>query len=318
MVPDLNHVEGCLLGLALGDALGAPFEGGVVERLVWRAIGRTRSREMRWTDDTQMSLDTAEALISSGRVDQDDLAARFAASYRWSRGYGPGTAKLLKRIARGVGWAEASRAVYPDGSFGNGAAMRSPIIGLFFAGCPDDLVDAARKAALVTHAHPLGVEGAVLLAAASAGLVLGDTAHAVLARTRDLCDEPSFTTRLDIAKEWLDLGSEVTSAEVRKRLGHGVAAAESCVTAVYVAMRFRAAPYLEMHRFVVALGGDVDTIGAMAGAMWGASNGATLLPEEEMSRLEQRERLRDAARALHKSILAHESGSTKGCEISAR
>jgi poly(ADP-ribose) glycohydrolase ARH3 len=318
VTPDLDHVEGCLLGLALGDALGAPFEGGVVERLVWRAIGRTRSREMRWTDDTQMSLDIVESLVSSGRVDQDDLATRFAASYRWSRGYGPGTAKLLKRVARGVGWAEASRAVYPDGSFGNGAAMRSPIIGLFFAGRPDDLVDAARKAALVTHAHPLGVEGAVLVAAASAGLALGDAANAVLARTKNLCNEPAFTTRLDIAKEWLDLGSEVTPTEVRKRLGHGVAAAESCVTALYVAMRFRTAPYLEMHRFVVALGGDVDTIGAMAGAMWGASNGATLLPEAAMGRLEQRERVRGAASALHKSISARETGSTLGRESSDR
>jgi poly(ADP-ribose) glycohydrolase ARH3 len=309
-MPDLNQVEGCLLGLALGDALGAPFEGGVVERIAWRIIGRTKSGEMRWTDDTQMSLDTAESLVATGRVDPDDLAARFAASYRWSRGYGPGTAKVLKRIARGAGWAEASRAVYPDGSYGNGAAMRSPVVGLFFAGSPD-LVDAARKAAVVTHAHPLGVEGAVLLAVAVARLTHGDTVDAVLARAREVCDLPSFTSRLDIAKEWLDLSSEVSPTEVRERLGQSVAAAESCVTAVYLAMQFRAAAYLEMHQFVVALGGDVDTIGAMAGAMWGAANGATQLPAEEMRRLEHRERVRDTARALHMRISACDPDDAK-------
>ena len=110
-----DQFEGCLLGLALGDALGAPLEGGVVERFVWRLIGRTKNGEMRWTDDTQMSLDLAESLIAKGAVDPDDLAQRFARSYRWSRGYGPGAAKLLKRIARGSNWRAVNRSVFADG-----------------------------------------------------------------------------------------------------------------------------------------------------------------------------------------------------------
>ena len=93
--------EGCLLSLALGDALGAPYEGGPIERLVWWFIGTTKQGESRWTDDTQMAVDIAESLISKGTLDPDDLAARFASSYRWSRGYGPAAGKLLKRIARG-------------------------------------------------------------------------------------------------------------------------------------------------------------------------------------------------------------------------
>ena len=54
---DLERYRGCLVGLAMGDALGAPYEGGVLERAVWRLLGRTRAGELRWTDDTQMSLD---------------------------------------------------------------------------------------------------------------------------------------------------------------------------------------------------------------------------------------------------------------------
>jgi len=102
--PTRDRFEGCLLGLALGDALGAPHEGGLLERCVWRLIGKTRQGEMRWTDDTQMSLDLAESLIAGGAVDPDDLARRFAGSYRWSRGYGPGAARILKRIGRGADW----------------------------------------------------------------------------------------------------------------------------------------------------------------------------------------------------------------------
>src|SRR5688572_396147 len=126
----VDQFQGCLLGLALGDALGAPLEGGILERLLWRAIGVSRKGEMRWTDDTQMSVDLVESFLAQGRVNPDDLARRFAKSYRWSRGYGPGAAKVLKRIARGTDWRKANRSVYRDGSYGNGAAMRAPILGL--------------------------------------------------------------------------------------------------------------------------------------------------------------------------------------------
>ena len=98
---DIDRFEACLLGLALGDALGAPLEGGVVERVLWSGLGLTRRGVARWTDDTQMSLDIAECLVERGELDLDAIARRFAQSYRWSRGYGPGAARLLKRIAAG-------------------------------------------------------------------------------------------------------------------------------------------------------------------------------------------------------------------------
>jgi len=75
-----DRFVGCLLGLALGDASGAPYEGGIPERLAWRVIGRTAEGEMRWTDDTQMSLDLAESLVAKGRIDTEDIARRFGAS----------------------------------------------------------------------------------------------------------------------------------------------------------------------------------------------------------------------------------------------
>ena len=101
---------GSLLGLALGDAFGAPYEGGIPERALWAWIG-TRNGKRRWTDDTQMTIDVIESLLARGDLDQQDLARRFAQSYQWSRGYGPATAKTLGRIRRGQGWRTASRCV---------------------------------------------------------------------------------------------------------------------------------------------------------------------------------------------------------------
>lgn len=296
---DEDRFAGCMLGLALGDACGAPFEGGPLERLLWRLIGTTSEGHMRWTDDTQMSLDLAESLIDKGALDPDDVAQRFASSYRWRRGYGPGAAKLLKRIAKGQPWQQANRAVFPAGSYGNGGAMRAPVIGLFLARSPEELADAARLSASITHAHPLGMEGALLLASATA-LALGTPAPlAILQGAATVCTLEPFTSRLAIARTALHAGTELSNAQVRQRLGNGMSAADSCVTALYLALRFMDRPFAELLSFAAACGGDADTIGAMAGAVWGAANGAAALPQAQLARLEQAGRIRATAQRLH-------------------
>jgi ADP-ribosylglycohydrolase len=91
---------------------------------------------------------------------------------------------------------------------------------------------------------------------------------------------------------------------VSEQLGNGIAAVESCVTAVYIALRFLGESFSEMQTFVAACGGDVDTIGAMAGAVWGAVNGASSLPSDRLLKLEQRDRLLAVAGALHERTKA--------------
>lgn len=297
--PSAAQFEGCLLGLALGDAWGAPHEGGPLERLVWRFIGTTSKGEKRWTDDTQMSLDIAESLVEKGALDADDLARRFAAGYRWSRGYGPGAAKLLERIARGADWQHANRSIYPEGSFGNGGAMRAPVVGIFYADRLDELAAAARLSASITHAHPLGMEGAVLIAFATALAARGERPLGVLRGAAARCALDPFTTRLQTAMSWLQSPDPPPAKDVSRHLGNGIAAGESVVTAVYIALRFLEGRFDDMLDFVVACRGDVDTIGAMAGAVWGAANGSTRLPQDKLAALEQRARLTAVAAALH-------------------
>lgn len=294
-----EQFEGCLLGLALGDALGAPYEGGPVERFVWWLIGKTRQGKMRWTDDTQMSIDVAESLLAKATVDPEDLATRFAASYRWSRGYGPGAARLLKRIAKGVPWKTANRSVYRDGSFGNGGAMRAPIIGLVYARRFDELVLAAQLSASITHSHPLGIEGAVLIACATTYALQRLKPLQILKQTLDHCSLEPFTSRLAIAANWVESKADPSAKTVARNLGNGVAASHSCVTALYLALRFMDRPFYQLQDFARRCRGDVDTIGAMAGAIWGAGNGSGELPAESLAKLEQREQLVALASSLH-------------------
>ena len=304
-----DRFEGCVLGLALGDAMGAPFEGGPLERFVWKVIGTTRKGEMRFTDDTQMSIDVAESLLEKGNVDPDDLARRFARSYRFSRGYGPSAAKLLKRIRRGADWRSANRSVFRDGSYGNGGAMRAPVIGLFHADRPSEIPNAAAESARVTHAHELAVEGAVLIATATERALRANDPATVLTESTPTATHDAFTARLIIAREWVESSATPEANEVRTRLGNGIAAVESCVTALYIAMRFLREPYLDLLAFVASCRGDVDTIAAMAGAIWGASNGASALPEEPLSRLEQRDRLRGLGASLHEAARPAEANA---------
>jgi poly(ADP-ribose) glycohydrolase ARH3 len=301
-VVTLEQTQGCLLGLALADAVLAQYEGGIFERSLWWVIGTTRRGEMRWTDDTQMTIDVVESYLAAGAIDADDLAMRFARSYRWSRGYGPGAAKVLKRIAAGTDWRQANRSVFAAGSFGNGAAMRAPMIGLIYAQRPAELLEAVRASAVVTHAHPLAVEGATLLAVATAGAVRGASSLEVFEEAASRISLADFVSRLTLARAWLESSQEISRTDVIRYLGNRVAAHESCVTAVYLALRFRDQPFVVMQQFIAACGGDADTIGAMVGAIWGAANGYSKLPQAALARLEQRERLLALARSLHGRI----------------
>ena len=262
-----DQFEGTLVGLALGDALGAPFEGGPIERLLWRCIGRTADGKRRWTDDTQMSLDLAASLIANGRIIEHDIAQRFAASYQWRRGYGPGAAKVLKRIRRGMPWRQANRSVFASGSYGNGGAMRAPVIGLYYQHQAEMLEDACQRSAVLTHAHVLGVDGARLIAHATALAVQQGDPLQVMSDIMRLRLDRAFEHPLALAQQWLCGEHRPSPAEVANKLGNGISAVASTPTAVFVALRFVHEPFADMISFVCKGGGDTDTIAAMSGAI---------------------------------------------------
>jgi poly(ADP-ribose) glycohydrolase ARH3 len=274
-----SRFVGSLLGLALGDALGARYEGG--------RPGMTLDLDdapLRWTDDTEMALGLARSLAEKGGLDEDHLALTWARNADFTRGYGGGARRLLERIRQGFDWRSSTKIVFPQGSLGNGAAMRSAPLGLFF----ENPAEPAARAASITHAHPLGVEGGVLIARATAMALKGELDLKAL---HDGCGQPEFRERLALA------GEPHGADEVRRIFGAGVEAHRSATTAVHVAHRFHA--FLPMIEFVVSLGGDVDTIGAMAGGIFGARQGVEALPAGALDRLEAREALEDAARRLY-------------------
>ncbi len=296
--------SGCFLGLALGDAYGAPFEGGVLARLLWRCMAKTRHGCHRYTDDTQMSIDLAESYLAQNTLDQQHLANSFAANYRWSRGYGPAAAWLLKQIKAGAAWQTVNRVKFKDGSLGNGAAMRAPILALC---APDDaltLQHLVAQASEITHAHPLAIDGAQIIALATQGSLHSQSSRAILTALLALPVHASYQDKLTCCADYVFSDSPLQRQSVKAKLGNGMVALDSCVTAVCYALKYKNTDFDEMHANICRLGGDVDTIAAMAGAIWGAANGVRALHRDKIVQLENSELIFNLAKQLHGHVYA--------------
>ncbi len=296
----IDRFVGGLLGLALGDIACAPFDGGSASRFAWKVAGRTLRRKRRFTDETQMALDLADSLIAQGQLDVDDLALRLAAGYRRRRKYEPATAKLLKKIKKGEHWQDAGDGLHPEGFFGNGGAARAPVIGLFYANRLDELEEVARDSARATHAHPLAMEGAVLIATITAVAARGYKVDEIAMLLPDLGNHDAYHRRLEAVHTWLGFGDAPAALHVAKRLGNGAAAPESCVTAIYAALRHADEPFQALREYVIEVGGSVGAIGAMSGAIWGALNGISRLPRDGIEASEASDRLIDTAVRLYR------------------
>jgi poly(ADP-ribose) glycohydrolase ARH3 len=290
-----------MLGLALGDALGAPFEGWPGGTVSFKRLPTI----LRYTDDTEMAIGVAESLSQKGLFDAVDMAKRFVGNFDPSRGYGPGTIAVLGMIRNGMPYEEANRRVFPEGSFGNGAAMRSAPLGLFFSADKARLKDAAYGSSSITHSHPLAKESALLVSHTVAQIINGKSGHELLKGLLSVISHEEYRAKLVTVGRLLK--EDPSTDEVVASLGNSVLAFESAPTAVYAFLRL-GNDYLKTMRFCISLGGDTDTISAMAGAICGAHVGVEGLPGKLLGCLEAKDRIEGLSLELLRSA---ESASIK-------
>lgn len=287
-----DKYRGALVGVAVGDSFGAFFEGrpGPVSR---EHIDRVERGVFPWhhTDDTAMTIALADSLLSVGDLDQDHVAGCFARHWERepARGYGSGTAFLLAQISDGEHWKTAAADQFGgQGSYGNGAAMRVAPVALHAAGDPDLSAALGRSSAEVTHTHPLGIGGAAIQATAVA-LALAqppnqpiDVARFVVA-LQATASETVLVEQLDQVSM---LAADGTAEEIAAQLGTGIAAHEAVPAAICTFLR-HSDSFAETIRFAISLGGDTDTIAAMAGAIAGAYRGEHAIPTAWIERTER-------------------------------
>src|SRR5262249_39840071 len=149
------------------------------------------------------------------------------ANYVPSRGYGRGARAVLEAMEEGRDYRQVAERFHPGGSLGNGAAMRVAPVGLLFRDDPVQLWEQARLSALPTHRHPLGIEGAQLLALAVARCSVAERLDRAIffAELLTACQLTEYRAKIEQA-------ARVNSPEELAGLGNRIEALESVPTAI--------------------------------------------------------------------------------------
>jgi poly(ADP-ribose) glycohydrolase ARH3 len=292
---------GCLLGTATGDALGAGWEGRGMSKSEDIVSLAEKLGQLIYTDDTHMTIGIAESLIESKGFNGEDMAQTFIRNYEdepW-RGYGPGPPRIFWMIKSGEAWYSAANRLYRGGSFGNGSAMRVAPVGLLYSRNLEKLREIAYQSSSITHSHELGKEGAALQACAVA-LALNTPSdedidkESFLGKLQNFIQDQLYKGKVAQIRELL---GEQDKARVVDVLGNGIEAPRSVPTAIYCFLR-QPQSYKDTVIYAISLGGDTDTIAAMAGAISGAYLGIEAIPLEWRAKLENREYIEALAEKL--------------------
>ena len=312
----IGKYRGCMVGLAIGDALGYPVEF-ISRAEMMRRLGPEGVTDFVagshpagfYSDDTQMSLALARALFEDGHADLETIMSAVGREFvEWcmseknDRAPGGTCMRACRRLANGVHWREAGK----NDSKGCGTAMRATPVGLRYHGDLARLREVAVAQSLATHGHPCATAGSVVVAMcvdlALSGVHPADWRDPVLDEARAHSDE--CARRLEQA--WGLQG--VDPAEALVRIGEGWVAEEAVAAALFCVLQ---SP--DDYAATVLMGantdGDSDSIACIAGAMSGARNGADAIPETWCERVEDAAVHSIMADALHSRWAAAQSSA---------
>lgn len=317
MLPTFDQVEGCFVGIAVGDALGAPVECMSSEKIA-SLFGRVtdlvpfdHNKYLKGkplgitTDDTQLSLAVAEAIISEGRVDMKTIAlAHVTALENGTIGWGGSTKEAVKRMYMGVPYTSAGITDKPNRGMGNGVAMKAAPLGVYYAMKGGEVTEHITEFTLMTHHTNMAVASGAAWAEA----------------IRFILSEPwnyfGFCQAVFDAATWGNLRGVVrTDDDIRDRLVNmfnGPFTPEQIIAMngggspyVYDSLPFALLFFLrDPHRWETVIdtlnaGGDTDTTTSMVASAIGAMHGMSIFPTNLLSRIPAVSLARDTARRMY-------------------
>jgi ADP-ribosyl-[dinitrogen reductase] hydrolase len=280
-----------LVGLAVGDALGMPFElprddtHGHLKG--WDGNYREGTYHKlpagHWTDDTEMALCLAESLVAYGHFNPDDVAKRYLA---WSRGtphgMGSTTRRAMRRLADGHSWSRSGVQIEDAQAVGNGTAMRIAPLGLLYSNNDHSLPVWAAVDAVITHNHIEAFSASVLVARA--------VSLSVERPTMDLAEVASMAAYKtlggyvvhEVQRALASSGwSDDDAASFLGRRGNAI---QTVSSAFFYAIRYQDS-FEKGVQAAVRAGGDTDTRAAIVGALLGARLGLEGIPERYLAGL---------------------------------
>jgi len=327
-----DRFRGCLLGLAVGDALGTSLEfspPGSPPRLrdvqprrelavARHARPRAKAdlpplvdligggpfnlRPGEWTDDTAMALCLADSLIEKQAFDPIDQLERYV---RWWRdGYMSCTGRCFdigNTVSEALARFERTHEPYPGDtspmSAGNGSIMRLAPVVLFYATSPRKAIEFSAASSRTTHRAKEAVDACRYMASVLVGLLDGKTREQVLAPDYEAVPGLWDVEPLERRVARIRRGSfkERTPPQIRGS-GYVIASLEAALWAFWSSDDFREGALL-----AVNLGEDADTTGAVYGQIAGAAYGMAGIPEEWLAKLAWLDRIVTMADALRRS-----------------
>jgi ADP-ribosylglycohydrolase len=298
-----DRALGCLVGLAVGDAVGTTLEfkppGSFTPIDDMVGGGPFNLPAGAWTDDTSMALCLAESLVERNGFDPVDQLQRYVRWWReghWSStgrcfDIGNTTSEALGRFERtGEPWCGSTDPY----SAGNGSIMRLAPVPMFFADDPGEAVRRCAESSRTTHGATEAVDGARYFGALLVGAIRG------VDKTELLSDRYSpidgcwggnpMTPKIDAVAS----GSfkAIDPPEI-KGTGYVVKSLEAALWAFHRTANFRDGLLL-----AVNLGDDADTTGAVYGQIAGAYYGYSGIPQEWRERLVMGDRIVDLGERL--------------------
>jgi ADP-ribosylglycohydrolase len=332
------RARGSLLGLAIGDALGHPTEFISSVDSIRAKFGPVGVEDFQsvgphppgtFTDDTQMTIAVARALVRAGHSDLDTLMTRMGEEFvAWARSpdnnRAPGGTCLAacRELAHRVHWKSAG----VRNSKGCGAAMRAAPIGLYCADDLDALVRLSAAQSSLTHRHPTAIASSVAAAAAVAHVVRTGSIDGLIAFTRDIVERLTSSRLLEIGadekltaelgvSEMIEIldragGSLATeSDDVCRLLGDAWVGEEAVATALWCVLVAKG-DFREAVLRGANSSGDSDSIACIAGSIAGALAGEAGLPSTWRTRVEKAELLVALADRLEQARTGVDEPST--------
>jgi ADP-ribosyl-[dinitrogen reductase] hydrolase len=293
-----DRALGSVLGLALGDAAGAPFE-------FLRAANIPNPAplfELEWmhlppgstTDDTAMARNLVRSLADRGGFDPDDLIRRHL---EWFASDPPDvgtlTRRVLKRVADGQEAAEAAKQVWlergPEVSAGNGSVMYCGPLGVAYAYRPNELTEAAPSLSALTHVDARCQTAVLAVTVAVAALIRGEERDEAVRAGVEVSLPREGGEELEFLVDAVGKSRTIDGPDQGFCLFTAAAGLQALI-------RFDA--FEPAIRHVIGLGGDADTNAAVAGALLGAHVGEQSLPADWLARLRNATEIREEAAAL--------------------
>lgn len=282
-----------LLGTAIGDALGVPFEKKLFnDPLFNNWDGNTflgsdshGLKPGQYSDDSQLSIIVAESLLASSGFNPDDLSSRYV---DWmvsgcARGWGRTTALAIENLKSGMHWTASGI----PGSEGNGSAMRAAPFGIYFRNDLKSLVEICKLDSGITHASPEAEAGSIAIATTAYYAVNNDTEN-LLNKIVPLLPESKIKHILSGLSALLDVNN-ITPFQALSIIGTKANVKETVPAALYCFLKFD-----NYHMAVfnaIRAGHDTDTTAAIVGALFGAKLGMKHMPDNLIKSVEDSDKL---------------------------